>query len=127
MTATLAPGRQELRLRIAPLEAPLGADVFDFPFADFTDAEFAAVHRAWLDRCVLRFRGIDISDQDQIRFSARLGPFVIHPRQMQQGQQQPAQTRHQPAASSTRGWPRRRRSSAAATASARARRSIMAR
>ena len=88
MATTLAPDRQRLRMRIEPIDAPLGADVFDFPFADFTDAEWQAVHDAWLDRSVLRFRGIDIDDAQQIRFAARLGPFVIHPRQLQQGQHQ---------------------------------------
>ncbi|MBL8701866.1 MAG: TauD/TfdA family dioxygenase [Alphaproteobacteria bacterium] len=74
-----------LRFRIQPTGGALGADVFGFPFKDFTAAEFAAVRAAWTRHQVLRFRGIDITDEDQIRFAAGLGPFVIHPRQMQEG------------------------------------------
>jgi taurine dioxygenase len=88
MATADAPARSASRFRIQKMDAPLGADVFGFPFADFTDAEFQAVRAAWLDACVLRFRGLDIDDAAQIRFSARLGPFVIHPRQMQEGQHQ---------------------------------------
>ena len=86
MSTTLSANRPGVRFRVEKLDAPLGADVFGFPFADFTDAEFAAMHRAWMDHSVLRFREIDITDDEQIRFSARLGPFVIHPRQLQEGQ-----------------------------------------
>jgi taurine dioxygenase len=74
------------RFEIRKIDAPLGADVFGFPFADFTDEDIAIMRKAWLDRQVLRFRDIDIDDDTQVRFSARLGPFVIHPRQMQEGQ-----------------------------------------
>ena len=73
------------RFEVRKIDAPLGADVFGFPFADFTDEDIATMRKAWLDRQVLRFRNIDIDDDAQVRFSARLGPFVIHPRQMQEG------------------------------------------
>jgi taurine dioxygenase len=74
------------RFEVRKIDAPLGADVFGFPFADFTDDDIATMRKAWLDRQVLRFRDIDIDDDAQVRFSAKLGPFVIHPRQMQEGQ-----------------------------------------
>lgn len=74
-----------MRFEVQKLDAPLGADVFGFPFADFTDAEFTAMRAAWLDHCVLRFRDVDIDDAQQVAFSAKLGPFVIHPRQLQEG------------------------------------------
>lgn len=73
------------RFRVQPSGSALGADVFGFPFKDFTAAEFDAIRAAWTRHQVLRFRGIDITDAEQIRFSSGLGPFVIHPRQMQEG------------------------------------------
>ena len=75
-----------LRFDVRPTEGPLGADVFGFPFRDVTDQDIAAMRKAWLDRQVLRFRDIDIDDDLQVRFSATLGPFVIHPRQAPEGQ-----------------------------------------
>lgn len=74
------------RFEVRKIDAPLGADVFGFPFADFTDDDIARMRKAWLDHQVLRFRDIDIDDEQQVRFSSKLGPFVIHPRQMQEGQ-----------------------------------------
>jgi taurine dioxygenase len=82
----LKENAMSLRFEVRPTGGPLGADVFDFPFRDFTDRDIAAMRKAWLDHQVLRFRGTDIDDDAQIRFSGRLGPFVIHPRQAQEGQ-----------------------------------------
>jgi taurine dioxygenase len=75
-----------LRFEVRPTGGPLGADVFGFPFRDFTDDDIAMMRKAWLDHSVLRFRDTEIDDDAQIRFSSRLGPFVIHPRQAQEGQ-----------------------------------------
>lgn len=74
-----------IRFSVRPTGGALGADIVGFPFADFTASEFAAMRRAWADHQVLRFRGAHIDDDAQIRFSAGLGPFVIHPRQLQEG------------------------------------------
>ena len=70
---------------VRPTGAALGADITGFPFADFTDRDIAFVRRAWIEHQVLRFRDTDMTDAEQIRFSGHFGPFVIHPRQMQQG------------------------------------------
>jgi taurine dioxygenase len=82
---TIERSGETIRFTVTPTGGALGADVLGFPFSDFSDAEFLAMRRAWADHAVLRFRNIDISDDEQIRFSGKLGPFVIHPRQMQQG------------------------------------------
>lgn len=74
-----------IRFEVKPTGGALGADIFGFPFADFTDAEFTAMRAAWAKHQVLRFRNTAITDAEQIRFSSKLGPFVIHPRQMQEG------------------------------------------
>ncbi len=73
------------RFDVRPTGGALGADIVGFPFRDFTPGDIAAMRRAWVAHQVLRFRATDIGDEDQIRFSAELGPFVIHPRQLQQG------------------------------------------
>jgi taurine dioxygenase len=70
---------------VIPSGGPLGADVVDFPFDDPTPADFARVRAAWLDHLVLRFRDTRLTDAEQIRFGGAFGPFVIHPRQMQEG------------------------------------------
>src|SRR5262249_11265603 len=71
---------------VRPTEGPFAADIFGFPFRDFTEQDIATMRKAWLAHQVLRFRDIDIDDDQQIRFSSKLGPFVIHPRQAQEGQ-----------------------------------------
>ena len=78
-------GTTAQRFQVRPSGGALGADVFGFPFKDFTAAEFATMRASWARHQVLRFRGIEISDEDQIRFSRQLGEFVIHPRQLQEG------------------------------------------
>ena len=60
-------------------------EIGDFPF-DATDAQVLAdLRAAWTRYPVLRFRNVAIDDQQQVAFSKRLGPSVIHPRQLQEG------------------------------------------
>jgi taurine dioxygenase len=73
------------RFNATPTGGAVGCDIFGFPFRDFTPRDVWAVRRVWLDHQVLRFRETAIDDDAQIRFSSMLGPFVIHPRQLQQG------------------------------------------
>ena len=70
---------------IRNLDAPLGADVFGFPFDGYSPQDLATVRAAWLRHQVLRFRETSLDDTQQVRFSAEFGPFVIHPRQLQEG------------------------------------------
>jgi len=73
------------RFKVEPTGGPLGADIVDFPFDDFTQDDVDQMRRAWVDNLVVRFRHTKITDEQQIRFSSMLGKFVIHPRQMQEG------------------------------------------
>ena len=73
------------RFEVRPSGDALGAYIHGFPFDDFDERDVAAARRAWLEHQVVCFRGTDMDDETQIRFSGMLGPFVIHPRQMQQG------------------------------------------
>jgi taurine dioxygenase len=74
------------RFTVKPTGAALGADIVGFPFADCTQEDVDAARRAWVQHQVVRFRRTAITDEQQIRFSGMLGPFVIHPRQLQQGE-----------------------------------------
>lgn len=73
------------RLGIRATGAALGADVVGFPFDNYAPDDIAQVQAAWTEHLVLRFRGTDLDDETQIRFSAEFGPPVIHPRQLQEG------------------------------------------
>jgi len=59
---------------VTPLDFSLGARITDIDLSQpMTDAEFAEVHRAWLDRQVLVFPGQTLSEEDQIGFTRRFG------------------------------------------------------
>jgi len=57
-----------------PVFAPnLGAEIVDLDLRNINNAEFEAIHRAWLDGLVLLFHGQQLCDDDLIRFSRRFG------------------------------------------------------
>jgi len=61
-------------MKAEPISAAVGARVTGIDLSeDMDDAAFRAVHRAWLDHQVLVFPGQDISEDDQVRFTARFG------------------------------------------------------
>lgn len=60
-------------IEVLPLDAALGADVRGIDLRRVSEDEFAAVHRAWLDHLVLRFRGQSLADEELIAFSRRFG------------------------------------------------------
>ena len=51
----------------------LGAEVQGVDLKNISDADFDAVHRAWLDHLVLLFRGQQLTNEDLIAFSRRFG------------------------------------------------------
>jgi taurine dioxygenase len=61
------------------------ADIEGFDFDDYDATDIAVVRALWLQHGVVRFRNADISDQQQVEFSAHFGEFVIHPKQLQEG------------------------------------------
>ena len=69
-------------ITVVPIEAGLGADISGFDFAVLAAGQVEAVRAAWLQHGVVRFRGFDISDEQHVRFTATLGEFVLHPRQL---------------------------------------------
>ncbi|SDH13678.1 TauD/TfdA dioxygenase family protein [Pelagibacterium luteolum] len=61
------------------------ADVEGFDFENYTAQDIAKVRALWLQHGVIRFRRANITDAQQVAFSAHFGEFVIHPKQLQEG------------------------------------------
>jgi taurine dioxygenase len=59
--------------KFTPTGGALGAEVSGLDLKTISDAEFAVLHRAWLEHLVLLVRGQQLSDADLIAFSRRLG------------------------------------------------------
>jgi taurine dioxygenase len=67
-------------MQISPLNDAIGARVDGVDLAaGFDDETFAAIHRAWLDRCVLLFRGQTLTPAQLVAFAARFGPLEPPP------------------------------------------------
>jgi alpha-ketoglutarate-dependent taurine dioxygenase len=67
------PAPTDSCLSIVPTGAALGAEIRGLDLKNLTDADFEAVHHAWLDHSVLLFRGQQLSDAGLIAFSRRFG------------------------------------------------------
>jgi len=63
----------ESTIAVFPSGKPLGAEIRGVDLKAVTDAEFAAIQRAWNDHSVLVFRGQQLGDDDLIAFSRRFG------------------------------------------------------
>ncbi len=66
-------------IKITPINGPLGAEICGINLANISDSEFEAIHLAWLDNCVILLRGQELTDQDLINFSKRLGTLDFAP------------------------------------------------
>lgn len=62
-----------MKIEILPSGKALGAELRVGDLKAIGDREFDAIHRAWLDHLVLLIRGQQLSDDDLIVFSRRLG------------------------------------------------------
>jgi taurine dioxygenase len=61
------------RVEIVPSGKTLGAEIRGVDLRNIKEGEFAAIHRAWLDRLVVLLRGQQLTDEDLITFSRRFG------------------------------------------------------
>jgi taurine dioxygenase len=61
------------RVTVIPTRQALGAEIQDVDLRAIDDDDFANIYRTWLDHLVLLFRGQNLTDQDLIAFSTRLG------------------------------------------------------
>jgi taurine dioxygenase len=68
-----------MSITVTPTGAALGAEVDGIDLRRITDADFAAVYRAWLAHSVLLFRGQTLDDDDLIAFSRRFGELDFAP------------------------------------------------
>ncbi len=70
-------------MTIVPTGAALGAEVRGLDLSrPLPEETAAAVRRALLDRCVIFFRGQDLRDEDQVRFTNCFGKAEVHVRDM---------------------------------------------
>jgi len=76
METNAAPARQ---ISVAPTGSALGAEVRGVDLRQVDERAFAAIHRAWLDHLVLLFRGQNLSDDELVGFSRRLGDLDLAP------------------------------------------------
>jgi alpha-ketoglutarate-dependent taurine dioxygenase len=61
-------------IRVVPTGATLGADIEGIDLSrDLSAPQFAAIHDAWMEHQVLRFRGQRIDDGQLVAFSRRFG------------------------------------------------------
>lgn len=60
-------------VRVLPSDKTLGAEIQGVDLRHLNDEDFAAIYKAWLDRSVILMRGQQLTDQDLIAFSRRLG------------------------------------------------------
>lgn len=58
---------------VVPTGSALGAEIQGVDLRMIDDDDFLKIHQAWLDNLVLLFRGQDLTDEDLIAFSKRLG------------------------------------------------------
>lgn len=67
-------------MQMSPLNDAIGARVDGVDLAaGFDDGTFAAIHQAWLERCVLLFRGQTLTPAQLVAFAARFGPLEPPP------------------------------------------------
>ena len=67
-----------MTIDIRPLSDALGAEISGVDLsADIAEETFAEIRQAWLDHCLLLFRGVDWTAEQQIAFTRRFGPLHI--------------------------------------------------
>lgn len=70
-----------MAITVEPLSDAIGAEISGVdPGLDIGDGDFEAIRQAWLDHCILLFRGLDMSPEQQVAFTRRLGtPHIMAP------------------------------------------------
>ena len=67
------------RIQVVPLAGSLGAEIGGVDLRHLDDAEFAEIHRAWLQHQVIYFRGQTMTPDEHLDFARRWGEIHIHP------------------------------------------------
>ena len=68
-----------MAITVTPTGAALAAELGGVDLRHIGDADFAAIHRAWLDHSVLLFRGQVLDDDALLAFSRRFGALDFAP------------------------------------------------
>lgn len=65
-------------MKVAPFENGFGADISEIPAnVQVTDAELKQIVNAWHKHSILRFRGLDMTPEQHVAFTRRLGPTHV--------------------------------------------------
>ncbi|ETW98262.1 MAG: hypothetical protein ETSY1_19460 [Candidatus Entotheonella factor] len=68
-------------IHVTSLSEALGAEITGVDLSqDFSEAAFAAIHRAWLEYGVILIRDQQLADADLVRVSRRFGDLDLGPR-----------------------------------------------
>src|SRR5713226_965195 len=73
MTSKSIRTRSRSHITAIPTGKALGAEIQGVDLRTIDSDDFACIYRAWLDHSVLLFRGQDLTDDDLVAFSERLG------------------------------------------------------
>ena len=69
-----------MQFEIIPTESALGAEIFGVDLGrELSDGDIERIRSAWLEHCVVFFRGQAIGDEDLVRFSRRIGDLELGP------------------------------------------------
>src|SRR5438477_6564009 len=66
-------------VEVQPIAGALGAEIHGVDVTDMSDDEFADVHRAFLDHCVIFFRDQSMNPAQQVELARRFGDIHYHP------------------------------------------------
>ncbi|HAA92309.1 MAG TPA: taurine catabolism dioxygenase TauD [Rhodospirillaceae bacterium] len=66
-------------IEVVPVSDPIGAELQGVDLGKVDDQAFDEIHRAWMDHCVLLFRGQTISAKELVAFSKRFGDLDVAP------------------------------------------------
>ncbi len=69
-----------MQIEVIPTGSALGAEIRGVDLGrDLSDRDIEWIRSAWLEHCVVFFRGQAITDEDLVRFSRRLGDLELGP------------------------------------------------
>ena len=77
-----------MSVKVTPISPAVGAEIGNVDLRRLNDADFAQIEQAWNRHSVLLFRGQQLSDDDLLAFSRRLGALDPPPNQ-EHGRQSP--------------------------------------
>ena len=66
-------------VEVQPIAGALGAEIHGVDVTKMSDAEFEDVHQAFLDNCVIFFRGQTMNPAQQVKLARRFGEIHFHP------------------------------------------------